>query len=174
MKRKILLLLTAAALLATLTGCGDRDTAAPETAKTAEATAQKTENDTKTPESLKTAEEEHPFLVQITENDPAIAYVLVRMPDPVGLLPLPTEGEYTKTIRQTMPDGTEGYNTLHLTPEGFWMEDADCPGQDCVGEGKVTLQNREERVLWNMVICLPHKLTAELLTREEAIQMLKR
>ena len=91
MKRKILLLLTAAALLATLTGCGDRDTAAPETAKTAEATAQKTENDTKTPESLKTAEEEHPFLVQITENDPAIAYVLVRMPDPVGLLPLPTD-----------------------------------------------------------------------------------
>ena len=35
---------------------------------------------------------EQPFLVQITENDPSIAYVLVRMPNPVGLLPLPVEG----------------------------------------------------------------------------------
>lgn len=168
MKRKSLLLLTAAALLLALSGCGSR-----ETAKTSETAAPATETAAQTPESAQAGEDPHPFLVQITENDPAIAYVMVRMPDPVGLLPLPAEGEYTKTIRQTMPDGSETFNTLHLTPEGFWMEEADCPGQDCVGEGKVTLQNREERVMWNMVICLPHKLTAELLTREEALQALK-
>ncbi len=115
---------------------------------------------------------EPPFLTSVAPEDPAAAYVLVRMPDSVGLLPLPAEGEYIKTIRQVMPDGTEAVNVLRLTPEGFRMESADCSGQDCVEQGMVTLENREERILWNMVICLPHHLSAELLTREEAEQML--
>ena len=118
-------------------------------------------------------EKEQPFLVQVTEDDPSIAYVLVRLPQTMGLLPLPVEGEYTRTIRQVMDDGTEAVNILHLTPDGFWMEDANCEGHDCINEGEVTLSNREERVLWNMVICLPHQLSAELITREEALKMLK-
>ncbi len=119
-------------------------------------------------------QQEQPFLVQITDDDPAVAYVLVRMPNPIGLLPLPTEGEYTRTIRQTMEDGTEAINVLRLTPDGFRMEDANCEGHDCINEGEVTLENRETRVLWNMVICLPHQLSLELITREEAIQMIGR
>lgn len=117
---------------------------------------------------------EQPFLVQITDDDPSIAYVLVRMPDPIGLLPLPLEGEYTRTIRQTAPDGTEAINVLHLTPDGFRMEEANCEGHDCVKQGEVTLENREERILWNMIICLPHQLSLELITREEALQMIGR
>ena len=117
---------------------------------------------------------QQPFLVQITEDDPSIAYVLVRMPDPIGLLPLPTEGEYTRTIRQIAADGSEAFNTLHLTTNGFWMEDSNCEGHDCIMEGEVTLENREERVLWNMVICLPHQLSLELITREEAESLLGR
>ena len=116
---------------------------------------------------------DQPFLVQITEDDPSIAYVLVRMPNPVGLLPLPLEGEYTKTIRQVMADGSESVNVLHITTNGFWMEDANCEGHDCVKQGLVTLENREERILWNMIICLPHQLSAELITREEAEAMLR-
>ena len=115
---------------------------------------------------------EQPFLVQITEDDPSVAYVLVRMPDPIGLLPLPVEGEYTRTIRQIMADGSEAINVLHLTVDGCWMEDANCEGHDCINEGEVTLANREERVLWNMIICLPHQLSLELITREEAEQLL--
>ena len=118
-------------------------------------------------------EDEHPFLWEITEDDPAIAYVLVTLPYSSGLLPLPPEGEYTKTIRQVLPDGSEFINVLHLTPEGFWMEEANCEGHDCIGEGEVTLSNREERILWNMVICLPHRLSAELITRAEAEQLLR-
>ena len=116
---------------------------------------------------------DQPFLVQITEDDPSIAYVLVRMPNPVGLLPLPLEGEYTKTIRQVMADGSDSVNVLHITTNGFWMEDANCEGHDCVKQGLVTLENREERILWNMIICLPHQLSAELITREEAEAMLR-
>ena len=138
-------------------------TAAPAEEQTAERNA----------DNKGTETHEQPFLVQITEDDPAIAYVLVRMPNPVGLLPLPLEGEYTKTIRQVMADGSESVNVLHITTNGFWMEDANCEGHDCVKQGMVTLENREERILWNMIICLPHQLSAELITREEAEAMLK-
>ena len=174
MKKKTILaaavMLIIAAFAVTATADGYYSVSKAETFAEAEtAEAQITESETEEKTEIM---QEQPFLVQITEEDPAIAYVLIRMPDPVGLLPLPTEGEYTRAIRQTMADGSEAINVLHLTPEGFWMEEANCEGQDCVGEGMVTLDNREERVLWNMVICLPHQLVAELITREEALQML--
>ena len=133
------------------------------------------QGDNQTEEGKEAAEEkDQPFLVQITDDDPSIAYVLIRMPNPIGLLPLPLEGEYSKTIRTTLADGSEYVNVLHLTPNGFRMEDANCEGHDCVNQGEVTLENREDRILWNMVICLPHQLSAELITREEAEQMLGR
>ena len=140
-----------------------------ETAEPAE-----TEETTGTAETDETAgiERDQPFLTQITDDDPSVAYVLVRLQYGAGFLPLPPEGEYTRTIRQIMPDGSEAVNVLHLTPEGFWMEDANCKNHDCVVEVMVTLENLEERVLWNMVVCLPHQLVAELVTREEALAML--
>lgn len=146
-----------------------------EAASIAEVSASEGENDTTEPGADLQEEKprEQPFLVQITDSDPSIAYVLVRMPDPIGLLPLPTEGEYTRMISQTMADGSEAINVLHLTPNGFRMEDANCEGHDCVMQGEVTLENREERILWNMIICLPHQLSLELITREEAISLLR-
>ena len=125
-------------------------------------------------ETAEKQETEQPFVVQITENDPAIAYVLVSAPNPIGFLPLPAEGEYTRTIRLTLPDGSEAVNVLHLTTEGFWMEESNCEGHDCIDEGIVTLSNREERILGSWVICLPHQLVCELMTKEEAASFLKR
>ena len=151
------------------------ETEAPTAAETEKTAAGETE--TPSAEATETTAEdeakEQPFLVQITEDDPSIGDVLVRMPNPVGLLPLPQEGEYKKTIRVAMPDGSEYVNVLHITTNGFWMEHANCEGQDCMKQGEVTFENREERILWNMIICLPHQLSAELITREEAEQMLK-
>lgn len=118
--------------------------------------------------------EEQPLLYGIQEGDPYTAYVLVNAPEPAGLLPLPLEGEYTKAIRMKRPDGTETYNLVHLTPEGFRMEESNCRGQDCIGEGEVTLANREERILGSMVICLPNQLMLELMTREEVLAWLGR
>lgn len=186
MKNKKLIILLAAVILL-LTGCGQPEQAAPAETKPAEtlteapATATVTEvpaveTVTEAPEKEQSAEQatEQPFLVQITDDDPSIAYVLVRMTNTIGLLPLPVEGEYTRTIRQVMADGTEAVNVLHLTANGVWMEDSNCEGHDCILEGEVTLENREERVLWNMIICLPHQLSLELITREEAVQMIGR
>ena len=51
-------------------------------------------------ETAEAEEKDQPFLVQITDDDPSIAYVLIRMPNPIGLLPLPLEGEYVSvTLR---------------------------------------------------------------------------
>ena len=177
MKKKTLIILLAAALLL-LAGCGQSEQAAPEETKPAETVTEAPaaepaaqETETELPAELAT---EQPFLVQVTDSDPSIAYVLVRMPETIGLLPLPVEGEYTRTIRQVMADGTEAVNVLHLTANGVWMEDSNCEGHDCILEGEVTLENREERVLWNMIICLPHQLSLELITRDEALQMIGR
>lgn len=103
----------------------------------------------------------------------AAAYVLCSLPSSgqYGLIPLPAEGEVSYPIRQTFADGTETENVLHLTPEGFSMESSTCKNQDCVGQGEVTLENREERVLQNCVICLPNQVMAELYTAEEIAEM---
>ena len=193
--KRIWILLLAAAVLFLVSACGNQKENSEfriqnsELTETAEATAVPEETQaaaaTEEPEAAEAAAEtekpaegepeatEQPFLVQVADSDPATAYVLVRMQNAAGLLPLPQEGEYTRTIRQTMADGTEAVNVLHLTTNGFWMEESNCEGHDCINEGEVTLENREERVLWNMVICLPHQLSAELITREEAIRMLR-
>ena len=175
MRHRKLIILAVALFL--LTGCSQSGPAAPKEAKpetetVTESSAAENVMEAPTVETAGGQPSEQPFLVQVTNEDPSIAYVLVRMPDSIGLLPLPTEGEYTRTIRQTMADGTEAVNVLHMTADGVWMEESNCEGQDCILEGEVTLENREERVLWNMIICLPHQLSLELITREEAVRMI--
>ena len=110
-----------------------------------------------------------------TEADPkpAKGYVLVTTPAQSGWLPLPEEGGLSYPLRQLLPDGTEAVNTIHLTPEGVYMEDSTCEGHDCVQQGVVTLENREERILGNMIICLPNQVTLQLFTPEELLEMMK-
>ena len=104
---------------------------------------------------------------------PARGYVLVTSPSQSGWLPLPEEGEISYPLRQLLPDGTEAVNTIHLTPEGVYMEDSTCEGHDCVQQGVVTLDNRQERILGNMIICLPNQVTLQLFTPEELLEMVK-
>ena len=77
-------------------------------------------------------------------------------------------GEKTQEILQRHEDGTEWRNVIRMTPEGFCMTESDCEGHDCIEEGEVTLSNMRDRLLWNMVICAPHRLTLSLYTPEEA------
>ena len=78
--------------------------------------------------------------------------------------PIPLNEENAFRIAQQ--DGSE--NVIHIGKNAFYMESSNCDNQNCVGQGEVTLENRDSRMLYNMVICLPHRLTLELLTREEA------
>lgn len=104
---------------------------------------------------------------------PAKGYVLVTTATQSGWLPLPEEGEVSYPIRQVLPDGTEAENVIHLTPEGVYMEDSTCANHDCIQQGIVTLENREERILSNMIICLPNQVSLQLFTSEEVLQMVQ-
>ena len=66
----------------------------------------------------------------------------------------------------------EKTNVLHLTPNGFSMASSTCHNQLCVLQGEVTLKNMEERPLFHMVVCAPHRIVAELLTQPPEKEML--
>ena len=108
------------------------------------------------------------LLIQVRETDPAPGYILLQTENSTGFLALPTEGEQIQEIIQKHADGTEWRNVIRMTPEGFVMIEADCEGHDCIEEGEVTLENMQDRLLWNMVICAPHRLTLSLYTPAEA------
>lgn len=76
--------------------------------------------------------------------------------------PLPLAGEGSFTIKQE--DGAT--NTVHVTPTSVYMEHSSCENQDCVEQGTVSLDNIDDRVLYNMIICLPNQVTLELHTEE--------
>ena len=116
-----------------------------------------------------------PEATQAPEDSPkpARGYVLVTTATQSGWLPLPEAGEVSYPIRQILPDGSEAENVIHLTPDGVYMENSTCANHDCIQQGVVTLENRDERILSNMIICLPNQVTLQLFTPEELLEMAK-
>ena len=150
LKRVLLCLLAGLVLVAAVAGAEpEADTQAPETAQP----------------GATDAPEDGP--------KPAKGYVLVTTATQSGWLPLPEEGEVSYPIRQILPDGSEAENVIHLTPDGVYMEDSTCANHDCIQQGTVTLENRDERILSNMIICLPNQVTLQLFTPEELLEMAK-
>ena len=101
-------------------------------------------------------------------------YVLVTTATQSGWLALPEEGDISFPLRQVKPDGTEALNIIHLTPEGVYMEEANCDNHDCVQQGMVTFENRSERILSNMIICLPNQVMLALYAPEEVLTLKQR
>lgn len=96
----------------------------------------------------------------------ADAYLLVTaagvLYEPIAIY---EEGEYT--LRRGDME-----NVIHVTPDSVYMKSSTCDNQDCVLQGTVTLDNMSERVLGNMIICLPNEVTLELYTPEGLAQVL--
>ena len=78
--------------------------------------------------------------------------------------PIPLNQEGTLAVRRN--DGRE--NTITLNIDSFWMNAANCENQDCVLQGHVTDDNRNQRVLQNMIICLPNEVILEMMSKAEA------
>ncbi len=98
---------------------------------------------------------------------PAESYMVVTSANGVHLpVPLNEDNE----LRLTQPDGSE--NVIRIGKNSFAMASSNCDNQICVHEGEVTLENRDTRIMLNMVICLPHNLKLELLSRDEAEELL--
>ena len=95
--------------------------------------------------------------------DPVRAYLLVTVGG-VAYQPLPLtqEGDYTITQKET---GAE--NVIHVSETGVYMKSSTCENHDCVQQGEVTLDNKDARVLGNMIICLPNQVTLELYSAQE-------
>ena len=55
-----------------------------------------------------------------------------------------------------------GRNTVRITKDAVYMEEADCHGQDCVKMEPVTRDNLEMRVMGGFIICLPHRVSVEV------------
>ena len=83
--------------------------------------------------------------------------------------PLPLAGEGSFTIKQD--ENTT--NTIHVTPHSVWMEHSTCDNQDCVDQGTVSLENMNDRVLYNMIICLPNEVVLELHTPETLAEVFR-
>ena len=119
--------------------------------------------DTATPYSEETLAAVRSFF----EEYPAESYLIVKSAGGV-YLPIPLNSDNAFTVRQS--DGSE--NTVHIGRNSFYMESSNCENQNCVEQGEVTLENRDTRILLNTVICLPHRLSLELLNPEETRSLL--
>lgn len=61
-------------------------------------------------------------------------------------------------------------NVVRLTENGFYMEQASCDNQLCIGQGEVTNENFAHRALGTHVLCLPNRVDVELLLSPEQAQ----
>ena len=99
-------------------------------------------------------------------REPAKAFLVVQvagqMYEPI---PLYEEGRYTVTRGDYV-------NTIEVTPDSVRMYESSCDNQDCVEQGVVSLDNKDQRVLQNMIICLPNEVVLELYTPEELTALL--
>lgn len=94
------------------------------------------------------------------------AYMLVTVQG-VTYQPIPLYEEHDYTIRQQ-----DRENIIHVTPDSVCMKSSTCENQDCVQQGTVSLENYKDRILYNMILCLPNQVYLELYTPEELISLL--
>ena len=47
------------------------------------------------------------------------------------------------------------------------MEYSTCENQDCIGEGTITLDNYNDRILGTWIICLPNQVTIEMVPADK-------
>ena len=77
--------------------------------------------------------------------------------------PIPMDRDKIITIRQENVE----INKIRITPDSVDMEYSTCENQDCIGEGTITLDNYNERILGTWIICLPNQVTIEMVPADE-------
>lgn len=101
-------------------------------------------------------------LAEVPENTAAYLVITVagETYEPIRL---DSAGRYTVTRGDKV-------NVVEVTEDSIRMHSSTCDNQDCVLQGTVTLENRADRVLQSMILCLPNEVVLELLTETEARQ----
>lgn len=76
---------------------------------------------------------------------------------------VPLSSPQTVTIDQ----GDGVVNVVRVTEQGAYMESSTCQNQQCVHMGEVTVDNWETRPNQAFIICLPHRVSVELVVKQE-------
>lgn len=100
----------------------------------------------------------------VTEDTTAYLVITVagEMYEPIKL---EGEGRYSITRGDMV-------NEVAVTKDSVTMHSSTCDNQDCVLQGTVDLVNRHNRVLQNMILCMPNEVVLELYTEEEIAALL--
>ena len=96
----------------------------------------------------------------------ATAYLLINVNNHI-YEPVPLTGDRVVTI--TQEDGKQ--NVAAVSIDTAHMSAATCQGQECIHQGQVSLENRDQRVLYNQIICLPNTVILSVLDEKEAKQL---
>lgn len=96
----------------------------------------------------------------------AAAYLLINVNNHI-FEPMPLTGDRVVTI--TQEDGKQ--NVAAVSADTVHMSISTCPGQECIHQGQVSLENRDQRVLYNQIICLPNTVILSVLDEKEAKQL---
>lgn len=75
---------------------------------------------------------------------------------------VPLSQPQTVTVRQKNGET----NVIQITEDGAVMASSTCHNQLCVQMGEVTLDNWELRANQTFIICLPNRVTVELVVKE--------
>ena len=105
-----------------------------------------------------------PLQTEVTEDTRAFLVIEVagEMYEPIEL----KENDRYSITRGDM------VNVIEVTPTSVVMHSSTCDNQDCVLQGVVSLENRADRVLQNMILCLPNEVVLSLYTEEEVAALL--
>lgn len=58
------------------------------------------------------------------------------------------------------------YNEIEINSNGAFMLKSNCDNQDCLHQGEVTLDNINKRIMGGWIVCLPNKVSIELVGSE--------
>ena len=100
-----------------------------------------------------------------------------KLPQADSYLRIKQGGDYYDLIPLLGPDEIiitgEGdrENVVHIDKDSVKMHSANCPNHDCIRQGEMTLKNINVRVFQKWITCLPHQVSLELLTRDEALAL---
>ena len=68
-----------------------------------------------------------------------------------------------KTQQIEIKQENNAHNVVSIFENGFKMHSANCKNQSCIHQGTVTVENYQNRILNNMIVCLPNQVTLELI-----------
>ena len=80
---------------------------------------------------------------------------------PAAYLIISVDGETVETLdltedqEITINSGENGHNHIIIKDGEAWVEEATCPNQDCVRQGKISMDGQQ-------LVCLPNKMIARI------------